>query len=304
MLGISGLFVFSLASYPLIGKSYFPRTDPGQFVINVKAPSGTRIELTDQLVGQVEQIVREVVPSRDLKIIVSNIGITPGFSSILTPNSAPAHRLCAGGTQRRPQLSSFAYMDLVRARLRRELPQVSAYFQTGGLVDAILNQGVPAPLDIQVSGMDMNGAHAIATRSPRQARALPGVSDVLVPQDVDYPSLKIDIDRERASEFGLTAKELVDSLITALTSNGMIAPSYWIDPKTGNNYLLTVQYPENLVKNIADLGSMPLRAAASEGTDPAGFGGPLFAHPRARRRWTTIKYGGRWMCMFHRQART
>ena len=82
---------------------------------------------------------------------------------------------------------------------------------------------------------------------------------MLVPQDVDYPALKIDIDRERASELGLNAKEIVDSLITALTSNGMIAPSYWIDPKTGNNYLLTVQYPENFIKNLADLGSMPLR---------------------------------------------
>jgi multidrug efflux pump subunit AcrB len=108
--------------------------------------------------------------------------------------------------------------------------------------------------------MDMKGDHAIATKIAQQVRALPGVSDVLVPQDVDYPALKIDIDRERASELGLTAKELVDSLITALTSDGMIAPSYWIDPKTGNNYLLTVQYPENLVRNLADLGSMPLRA--------------------------------------------
>ncbi len=92
-------------------------------------------------------------------------------------------------------------------------------------------------------------------------RAIPGVSDVLIPQDVDYPALKIDIDRERASELGLTAKEVIDSLITALTSNGMIAPSYWIDPKTGNNYLLTVQYTENTVQNLEDLGSMPLRAA-------------------------------------------
>jgi multidrug efflux pump subunit AcrB len=131
-------------------------------------------------------------------------------------------------------------------------------------VDAILNQGVPAPLDIQISGMDMDSDHEIAAQIAKQASALPGVSDVLVPQDVDYPSLKVDIDRERASELGLSAKELVDSLITALTSNGMIAPSYWIDPKTGNNYLLTVQYPENLFKDmsIARLGAMPLRAEA------------------------------------------
>jgi HAE1 family hydrophobic/amphiphilic exporter-1 len=260
VLGITGVFVLSLALYPLIGKSYFPRTDPGQFVINVKAPSGTRLELTDQLVGQVEQIVREEVPERDLKIIVSNIGITPGFSSILTPNSAPHTAFVQVGLNEGHQLSSFAYMDRVRTRLRHDLPQVSAYFQTGGLVDAILNQGMPAPLDVQISGMNMKGDHEIATQIAQQARELPGVSDVLVPQDVDYPSLKIDIDRERASELGLNAQEVVDSLITALTSNGTIAPSYWIDPVTGNNYLLTVQYPENLVKNLDQLGSMPLRA--------------------------------------------
>jgi HAE1 family hydrophobic/amphiphilic exporter-1 len=260
VVGIIGIFGLSLGLYPLIGKSYFPRTDPGQFVINVKAPSGTRLELTDELVGQVEDIVRDVVPRRDLKIIVSNIGITPGFSSILTPNSAPHTAFVQVGLNDDRQRDSFAYMNLVRARLRRELPQVSAYFQTGGLVDAILNQGMPAPLDIQVSSQDMKGAHEIATRIAQEVRGLPGVSDVLVPQDVDYPALKIDMDRERASELGLNAQEVVDSLITALTSDGMISPSYWIDPKTGNNYLLTVQYPENLVKNLADLGSLPLRA--------------------------------------------
>ena len=260
VVGITAVFVLSLGLVPWVGKSYFPRTDPSQFVINVKAPSGTRIELTDDLVGRVEAIVRAVVPKQELKIIVSNIGITPGFSAILTPNSAPHTAFVQVGLEDDHRRSSFEYMDLVRARLRRELPQVSAYFQTGGLVDAILNQGMPAPLDIQVSGSDLSAAHALATQLAQQARALPGVSDVLVPQDVDYPALKIDIDRERASQLGLTARELLDSLITALTSNGMIAPSYWIDPKTGNNYLLTVQYPENTVKNLADLGSIPLRS--------------------------------------------
>ena len=261
VLGILGLFVLSLALYPLIGKAYFPRTDPSQFVINVKAASGTRLELTDQLVGQVEDIVRKEVPKDELKIIVSNIGITPGFSSILTSNAAPHTAFVQVGLNAGHKLGSFAYMDRVRARLRRDLPQVSAYFQTGGLVDAILNQGVPAPFDIQVSGQDMQADHEIAAQIAKQASALAGVSDVLVPQDVDYPALKVDIDRERASELGLTAKELVDSLITALTSNGMIAPSYWIDPKTGNNYLLTVQYPDNFVRSINDLGTMPLRSS-------------------------------------------
>lgn len=263
VLGITGLFILSLALYPLIGKAYFPRTDPGQFVINLKAPAGTRIELTDQLVERVEQIVREVVPAKDLRILVSNVGIGPGFSSIYTANSGPHNAFLQVGLQPDHSLSSFVYMDQVRKKLARALPQVSAYFQTGGLVDAILNLGMPAPLDIQIAGMNLEDAHGTAVEIARQVRALPGVSDVLVPQDIDYPALRLDIDRVRASQLGLNEKEIVGNVITALTSDQMIAPSYWVDPKSGNDYFLTVQYPENIVKNLADLASVPLRGSRS-----------------------------------------
>ena len=246
VLGITGIFILSLALYPLVGEAYFPRTDPGQFVINLKADTGTRLELTDKLVEQVEQVVRDVVPTNDLKIIVSNIGVTPGFSSIYTPNSGPHTAFVQVGLNEGHRTSSFEYMNRVRTRLKSELPQLDAYFQTGGLVDAVLNLGMPAPLDIQVSGNDMEAAHKIAVEIAGQVRALPGVSDVLVPQDVDYPALQLDIDRERASELGLNEKEVVGNVITALTSDMMIAPSYWVDPKSGNDYFLTVQYPENL----------------------------------------------------------
>jgi multidrug efflux pump subunit AcrB len=263
VLGITGLFLFSLALYPLIGKAYFPRTDPGQFVINLKVPTGTRIELTGELVERVENLVREVVPARDLRILVSNIGVTPGFSSIYTPNSGPHTAFVQVGLQDGHHLSSFEYMDRLRALLARELPQVSAYFQTGGLVEAILNLGLPAPLDIQVSGMNLEDTHKTAMEIAQRVRALPGVSDVLVPQDIDYPALRLDIDRIRASELGLNEKEIVGNVITALTSDQMIAPSYWVDPKSGNDYFLTVQYPENIVSNLADLASVPLRGAHS-----------------------------------------
>jgi len=263
VLGITGIFILSLALYPFIGEAYFPRTDPSQFVINLKAATGTRIELTDQLVQQVEQIVRETVSTNDLKIIVSNIGVTPGFSSIYTPNSGPHTAFVQVGLNAGHHLSSFQYMDLVRARLKKDLPQVAAYFQTGGLVDAILNLGMPAPLDIQVTGNDMDATHKIAADIAQKARALPGVSDVLVPQDVDYPALQLDIDRLRTAELGLNEKEVVGDVITALTSDQMIAPSYWVDPKSGNDYFLTVQYPEGFIKNFADLSSIPVRGANS-----------------------------------------
>ena len=263
VLGITGVFVLSLALYPLVGKAYFPRTDPSQFVIDLKAPTGTRLELTDRLVDQVEQVVREVVPKDELKIIVSNIGTQPGFSSMYTSNSGPHTAFVQVGLQDDHTLSSFQYMDRVRARLRKRLPALTTYFQTGGLVDAIVNLGLPAPLDIQVSGSNLEATHEVATKIAQEAHALHGVSDVYVPQDIDYPSLKLDIDRVRASELGLNEKEVVGNVITALTSNAMIAPSYWVDPKSGNDYLLTVQYPENFIRDMSDLTAVPLRGTRS-----------------------------------------
>ena len=103
-------------------------------------------------------------------------------------------------------------------------------------------------------------------------RRLPGVSDVFIPQDIDYPSLRLDIDRERAAELGLNQREVVNNVITALTSNQMIAPSYWVDPKSGNDYMLTVQYPENQVRNLLDLRGIPLHARSREGSDVARCG--------------------------------
>jgi multidrug efflux pump subunit AcrB len=220
------------------------------------------------MVGRVEQIVREVVPAGELKILVSNIGVTPGFSSIYTPNSGPHMAFVQVGLEEGHRLSSFEYMSLARRRLQRELPELAAYFQTGGLVDAILNLGLPAPLDIQVSDNDLKEAHRTAADIAARVRALPEVSDVLLPQDVDYPALQLDIDRERASELGLNEKEIVGNVITALTSDAMIAPSYWVDPKSGNDYLLTVQYPEEAVRNFADLVSVPLRAPGASLSTP------------------------------------
>jgi len=258
--GILGFFVLSFALSPFIGVSFFPRSDAGQFVINVKAPTGTRVELTDAYVKQVEQIVREVVKPDDLNTIVSNIGVMPDLSSLFTPNSGMHTAVVQVGLKAEHKKSSFTYVDEVRKRIAAQLPQLRTYFQGGGLVDSVLNQGKPAPIDVQVSGMDLRTDDSIAQDLAQQIRAVPGVSDVYIPQDMDYPALQLNVNRARASQLGLNPKEVIDNVITALTSDVMIAPSYWIDSKTGNNYFVTVQYPENQVKSIEDLKAMPLRA--------------------------------------------
>jgi multidrug efflux pump subunit AcrB len=132
-------------------------------------------------------------------------------------------------------------------------------------VDAVLNLGLPAPIDLEIRSSHLEQSLEMANTLAQKIRGLKGVSDVMIPQDVDYPALRLDIDRERASKLGLSQKEVVDNLITALTSNQMIAPSYWVDPKSGNDYLLTVQYPEDEVKNLNDLSQIPLRSSNSPG---------------------------------------
>lgn len=262
------VFVASLALYPLLGVAFFPRTEAGQFLINLKAPSGTRLEVTQDEVAKVERLIREVVPAGELGMIVSNIGVEPGFSSIYTSNAASHTAFVQVSLKEESKTGSYEYMNKVRDRLSREMPQLTTYFQTGGIVDAVLNMGLPAPIDIQVSGQNLEKDFETAARIAAAVRPIKGVSDVYIPQDLDYPALNVDVDRVRSGQLGLSAREVVTNMITALTSNGMIAPSFWIDPRSGNDYMLTVQYPEGTIKDLTDLRSIPLRAASHSQTTP------------------------------------
>lgn len=253
----------SLLFYPALDMNFFPRTDPGQFLMNVKAPSGTRIEISDQLFDRLETIVREVVPPEELELIVSNIGTYPDISAIYTPNSAPHTGFTQVALKKGHRVGSYEYMDRVRTRLEAEMPELQIFFQSGGLVDSVVNMGVAAPLDIQVSGSNLEKDYNTASVLAAQIRRLPNVSSVYIPQDLDYPSLRLDIDRTRAAELGLTQREVVQNVITALTSNQMIAPSFWVDPKSGRDYFLSVQYPEKQIRSVADLRAIALHGSGS-----------------------------------------
>src|ERR1035437_3168789 len=167
------------------------------------------------------------------------------------------------------KIGSYEYMRRVQERVSREMPELSAYYQAGGLVDSVINQGLPAPIDIQIKSQDMEKSYGLATQLAAKLQAMPNVANVYIPQSINYPGLALNIDRERASLVGLSAKDVVDDVITALTSDGMVAPSYWIDPKTGNNYLVTVQYANRWINHMSmeDLKNIPLRGAR-----PPGYG--------------------------------
>lgn len=257
------VFALSLALFPLIGLSFFPRTDAAQFVINLKAPTGTRLAITEGEVAKVENLIRSIVSPEDLGMIVSNIGSTPDFSAMYTSNSAMHTAFVQVSLTAEHKVGSYEYMARVKEKIATDLPELSVYFQSGGLVDAVLNLGLPAPIDVQVAGFNMDRSYATALKLSSRIRQIPGVADVFIPQDIDYPALELDVDRTQAGQMGLDQREVVDNVITALTSNQMIAPSFWIDPKSGNDYMLTVQYAENQVKTLTDLKSIPLRGTNS-----------------------------------------
>jgi multidrug efflux pump subunit AcrB len=262
--------VIIVVLFPFLGRAYFPRTDPGQFVINVRMPSGTRLEDSNRYIAGVEKIIRDTVRPGDLGMIVSNIGVYPDLSAIYTTNASMDTAFVQTSLKEDHSVGSYEYMARIRERLAREMPELTAYFQAGGLVDSVINQGLPAPIDVQVSSNEMRGAFDLATKLSQKIKSLPNVSDVYIPQDLNYPGLELNIDRERASLIGLSAKEVVDNVITALTSNGMVAPSYWIDPKTGNNYLVTVQYANRFINHMTmeDFQNIPLRGTRPPGSDP------------------------------------
>jgi multidrug efflux pump subunit AcrB len=260
--------ICSFALYPFLGKAFFPRTDPGQFVVNVKVPAGTRIEVTDDYISKMERDIRTVVSPEDLNMIVSNIGITPDLSAIYTSNSGMHTAFIQVSLKEDHKTGSYAYMQKVREKLTADFPDVATYFQAGGLVDSVVNQGKPAPIDIQIGGNDLQQAYDIAQATAAKLRKLSSVNDVLIPQDLDYPGLELDINRVQAGLLGISPRNIVDSVITALTSDGMIAPSFWVDPKTGNSYMLTVQYPETQIKTMTDFKQIPLRSPNGLNTTP------------------------------------
>jgi multidrug efflux pump subunit AcrB len=265
---LGSLIVILLVLFPFLGRAYFPRTDPGQFVIDVHMPSGTRLEVSNDYITKVEDVIRSIVKPHDMGMIVSNIGVYPDLSAIYTTNASMDTAFVQTSLKEDHSIGSYEYMRRVQAKLAQQMPELSTYFQAGGLVDGVINQGLPAPIDIQIKSQDMDQAYQLAQQIAAKARALSDVSSVYIPQSIDYPGIELHIDRERASLIGLSAKDVVDNVITALTSDGMVAPSYWIDPRSGNNYMVTVQYANRWINNMSmeDLKNIPLR-----GERPAGY---------------------------------
>jgi multidrug efflux pump subunit AcrB len=252
------LFVASMVIFKLIGTELFPQSDAGQFTVKVRATTGLRVEKTEELVAQIEKSIGAVIPERERKMIISNIGILLDWPAAYTPNSGPQDAFILVQLAGHHARSTFAYVDELRRKLPQQFPGIEFSFDTGGMLSAALNGGLPAPINIQIEGNKLEVAHEIAEKIKRSAENVRGAADVRIQQRLDAPQINIDIDRVKAAQVGLTQEEIVKNIVTALNSSTNFAPSFWIDEKNGNHYFIGAQYRENDIQSINTVLDIPI----------------------------------------------
>jgi len=254
----AALFILSMSIFKLIGTELFPQTDAGQFMVKVRATTGLRVEKTEELIARIENAIGAVVPEKERKMIISNIGILLDWPAAYTPNSGPQDAFILVQFAQHHARSTFSYVNELRQKLPQQFPGIEFNFDTGGMLSAALNGGLPAPINIQVEGNKLEVAHEIAEKIKRYAETVRGAVDVRIQQRVDAPQINIDIDRVKAAQVGLTQEEIVKNVVTALNSSINFAPSFWIDEKNGNHYFIGAQYREDDIRSINTILDIPI----------------------------------------------
>ena len=264
--GVAILFVVSLAMYPLLGTELFPETDAGTFTINFRAPAGTRIELTSDLARQIEALVRKVIPPDDLDMVVSNIGLAPSISAIYSPNAAQDSGFIQVALKSGHRHPTKYYVSQLKQLLPAQLPEARTLFSSASIVDAVLNLGKVAPIDVEFAGNSFGQLNKTAKELEEKLNRLPEVSQSFIAQESNYPTLNIQVDRVRAARLGVAQREVISNVITALDSNLYIKPSIWIDRANKDDYFLTVQYPgsENGFDSLEVLQNIPIETVNKE----------------------------------------
>jgi multidrug efflux pump subunit AcrB len=269
MLALGGtLFVF-------VGRDFFPVIDGGQIQLHVRAPAGTRIEKTEQIFQAVEDKIREVIPEKERDLIVDNIGL-PARSYNYAFGDGTAIGVNDGVilvALKENHAPTATYVSNLREALPAAFPEDVFYFQAADMVTQILNFGIPAQIDVRTVGYDREKNLRIAKELQRRIAAIPGVADAHLQQEVNAPEFLAQIDRARASQFGLTAINIALNLNTSLSSSEQVSPNFWTDPSNGTPYYLAVQTPEHRVNSLNELENTPVASFTT--TDPNPIPGLL-----------------------------
>ncbi|MDQ6665542.1 MAG: efflux RND transporter permease subunit, partial [Acidobacteriota bacterium] len=273
---VAGLFgVFCLGSIALgmlVGEDFFPYVDSGQMRLHVRTPQGTRIEDAEQMFGRVEEEIRRQIPRDELFTILDNIGLPNGginlaFSDSASIGTGDGEILIALNKKHGPTQE---YTRKLRNVLRGEFPDLTFFFQPANITNQILNLGLPAPIDIQIVGRDAKNNYKIAKEIERRVSLIPGAVDVHIHQEIDYPEIRVNVDRTKADQVGITQRDVANSLLISLSSSGQTAPNQWLNPANGVNYQVAVQTPQYRIDSFDALQRTPVSSGAGGNTQLLG----------------------------------
>ncbi len=258
---MGAMVLVSFCLVPFLGRDFFPAVDAGQFRLHVRAPAGTRLESTQERFFQVGNAIRQVIPPNEIQNVLDNIGLpTSGinlaFGDSSTISSADGEILVALNPNHKPTAQ---YVRILREKLHRDFPDMEFFFSAPDIVGQILNFGISAPIDIQITGRDPKG-YDIANQIKTRVAQIPGAVDTHVHQLVHGPDLRVNVDRTRAEQIGLTQNNVAQTMLISLSSSGQTAPNYWLNFQNGVNYQVAVQTPQYKIDTLQDLKNTPVVA--------------------------------------------
>jgi multidrug efflux pump subunit AcrB len=252
--------VGSFVLYPWLGQDFFPAVDAGQIKLHLRAPTATRIEETAELCSEVERAIHEEIPSNEIESVIDNIGLPNSAYMYVYSTSAPigpedADIMISLNPNHHPTAQ---YMHDLRQRLNKSFPGVMFYFPPADIVSQILNFGLPAPIDIQITGRDVEANHDFANDLLKQLNTVTGIADLRIQQPFNQPKLHIKVDRTKAIQAGFTQRDVAGNLLVSLSGSFQTSPSFWLDPKTGVSYVVATESPQYRIQSLQDLENIPI----------------------------------------------
>jgi multidrug efflux pump subunit AcrB len=258
--------LISFALFPFLGRDFFPQVEADQISLHIRAQTGTRIEQTALLCDNVEAAIRQIIGSDAIKTIVDNIGLPISGINIAYSNTGsigPADADVLISLKEGYSGESDAFVEKLRAQLPEDFPGTTFAFLPADMATQILNFGLPAPLDVQVSGSDPESTRTFADKLFKEIARVPGIADTRIQQASNYPTLRIDVDRSRAADLGFTEKDIAQSLLDTMAGSIQTAPTFWLDPKKGVSYPIVVQSPQYWVNTFDKLSNLPMTGGNS-----------------------------------------
>jgi multidrug efflux pump subunit AcrB len=282
VIGFMAFVMLSFALVPFLGRNFFPAVDGGQILMHVRVPVGTRLEETAAQFADIQAAIREVIPAHEIVTMVDNIGqpissinLTYNNTGIIGAQDGDIQIALAEGHQ-----PTADYVKALRERLPRQFPGTTFSFPPADIVSQILNFGSPAPVDIQIRGANREANFDYANKLLERIRQVPGIADARIQQSRSSPVFKIDVDRTRAQELGLTARDVTNNVIVNLAGSSQVAPTYWLNPANGVSYPIVMQTPQYQMNSLSKLENLPMSGSASEVTPILG-GVATFTRDRA-----------------------